>query len=77
MNEKFCNLITIPLNFVPKDLIYNKLALVQVMAGCRTDDKPLTTPMLTQLTDAALGGAELTWAVQCPMRPFWKIIIPM
>ena len=51
MNEKFCILIRISLKFVPKGLISNKSALVQVMAWCRTGDKPLPEPMLTQFTD--------------------------
>ena len=36
MNEKFCILIRISLKFVPKGLIDNKSALVQVMAWRRT-----------------------------------------
>ena len=38
--------------FVPVGLIDNKWALVQVMACRRSGDKPLSGPMLTQLTDA-------------------------
>ena len=52
MNEKFCISIWISLKFVPRDPINNRPALVQVMAWCRTDDKPLPEPMLTQFTDA-------------------------
>ena len=44
--------IKISLKFVPKGPIDNKSALVQVMAWCRTGDKPLPEPMLTQFTDA-------------------------
>ena len=40
-------LIQISLEFVPKWLIDNKSALVQVMAWSRTGDKPLPKPMLT------------------------------
>ena len=36
----------------PKSPIENKLALVQVMAWRRTDNKPLPEPILTQFTDA-------------------------
>ena len=43
--------IQISLKFVPKGLIDNKWALVQVMASRRTGDKPLAEPMLTQFTD--------------------------
>ena len=53
MNEKFCILIEISLKFVPKRLIDNKAALVQVMAWRRTGDKPLRPdPMVIQFTDA-------------------------
>ena len=38
--------------FVPKGLIDNKAALVQVMAWHRTGDKPLFEPMLARFTDA-------------------------
>ena len=38
--------------FVPKGLLNNKSALVQVMSWRRTADKPLPEPMLTQFTDA-------------------------
>ena len=60
MNEKFSILIWIWLKFAPKGPIDNKPALVQVMAWCRTRDKPLHEPMLTQFTDTyvALGGNE-------------------
>ena len=46
VNEQICILIHIPLKFLPKDLIDNKSTLVQVMAWCRTGDKPLPEPML-------------------------------
>ena len=52
MNENFCILIRISLEFVSKGPIDNKPALVQVMAWRRTVDKPLRKPMLTQFTDA-------------------------
>ena len=52
MDEKFCIFIQISLKFVPKGPIDNKVALVQVMAWCRTGDKPLPEPMLTQFSDA-------------------------
>ena len=50
--EKFCILIQIWLKFVTKDPIDNTSALVQVMAWCRTGDKPLPEAILTQLIDA-------------------------
>ena len=52
LNQKFCILIPISLNFVPKCPIGNKWALVQVMAWHRIGDKPLPEPMLIQFTDA-------------------------
>ena len=51
MNEKLCISIRISLEFVPKDPIDNKSALVQVMVWCRIDDKPLPEAILTQFTD--------------------------
>ena len=47
INEKFYDLIQISLEFVPEGPIDNMSALVQVMAGRRTGDKPLPEPMLT------------------------------
>ena len=44
--------IPISLKFVPKSPIDNKPALVHVMAWCRTGNKPLPEPMMTQFTDA-------------------------
>ena len=43
--------IQISLKFVPKSPIDNKPALVQVMDWRRTGDKPLSEPMMTQVTD--------------------------
>ena len=52
VNEKFCILIKISLKFVPKGPISHNPVLVQVMAWCRTGDKPLPEAMLIQFTDA-------------------------
>ena len=52
MNENFCILIKISLKFVPKGLIDNNAALVQVMTWRRIGDKLLLEPILTQVTDA-------------------------
>ena len=52
MNEKLYISIQISLKFVPMGPIANFAALVQVMAWCRTGNKPLPEPMLTQFTDA-------------------------
>ena len=48
----FFTLIQISLHLIPKGLIKNKSALVQVMAWRQTGDEPLPEPMLTQFTDA-------------------------
>ena len=37
-----------------KGLVDNKLALVKVMAGLWTGDKPLSEPMMTKFYDAIL-----------------------
>ena len=42
----------ISMKFVPKSLIDNMPASVQIMAWRRTGDKPLSDPMMTQFTDA-------------------------
>ena len=47
MNEIFCNTIWNSLRFVPKGLIADKLALVQVMAWVWIGDKQLPKPMMT------------------------------
>ena len=53
--------IEISLKFVPMGVINNKWALVQVMAWRRPGDKPISEPMLTQLTDAYSRHDKLTW----------------
>ena len=58
---KFYILIRTSLKFVPKGPTDNKSALIQVMACPQPGDKPLFEPMLTQFTNAALGGDELTF----------------
>ena len=50
MNEKLCILIWISIKFVLKGLIDKKSPLAEVMAWCRSGDKPLPQPMLTQFT---------------------------
>ena len=52
LHENDRMLIQISLKFLPRSLIDNKAALVQVMSWCRTGDKPLPEPMITQFTDA-------------------------
>ena len=56
MNSFF--LIQISLKFVPKGPIYYNLAFVEVIAWRQIGDKPLSEPMLTQLTDAYMWHQE-------------------
>ena len=52
LNENDRILIRISLQFVPRSLVDNKLALVQVLARHHTGDRPLPETMMTQFTDA-------------------------
>ena len=52
LNENDIILIQISLKFVPKGLIDNDTALVDVKVSRRTGEKPLPEPMPTQFTDA-------------------------
>ena len=52
LNENDKIPVYISLKYVPMSPIDNKPALVQVMAWCRTGDKPLPGPMVTQFIDA-------------------------
>ena len=52
LNEKFCILILISLEFVPKGPIDDDSALVQVMAWHQTGNKSLPEPMLTKFNDS-------------------------
>ena len=52
LNENDSIPIQISLKFVPRSPIDNKATLVQVMAWCRTGNKPLPELMLTQFSDA-------------------------
>ena len=52
LNENVRIAIHISLTFVPKGSIDNRPALVQIMAWRWTGDKPLSEPMLAQLTYA-------------------------
>ena len=60
MNENVRISINISLKFVPKSLINNIPALVQIMAWRRSGDKPLSEPMMVRL---------LTHI--CVIRPQW------
>ena len=50
LKENIWILIKTSLNFVPKGLIFNIPALVQIMAGRRSGDKPLSELMINLLT---------------------------
>ena len=52
LNENSRIPIQISLKYVPRSPIGNKSALIQVMAGRRTGDKPLPEPMVAQFIDA-------------------------
>ena len=60
MKDKLCILIWIPLKFIPTVPVDNIVALLQIMAWCRTGDKLLSETMLTRLT-YALCGIRRRW----------------
>ena len=49
LNENVWIQIEISLKFVPKGPINNNPSLVQIMAWCRSGDKPLSEPMINSL----------------------------
>ena len=65
LNENVRILIKISLKFVPKGPINNIPALVQIMAWCRSGDKPLSEPMMVSLL-----------AHICVTRPQWVNMRP-
>ena len=52
LNENIWIAIRISLKFVPEVQIYNKPALVQIMAWRLIGAKPLSEPMMAYFTDA-------------------------
>ena len=52
--DNLCILIQISLKFAPKFHVHNKPAFVQIMASCKTCNKPLSEWMMAQFTDAYL-----------------------
>ena len=50
LKENVQLLIKIPLKFVPRSPINNIPALIQLMAWCRPGNKPLSEPMMAQVT---------------------------
>ena len=61
LNEKFCILIQISLKFVPNGSIDNMSVWFQIMAWCRTGDKPFSEPMLSQFIDAYMCDIARRW----------------
>ena len=49
------------LKYVPRDLIYNKLSLVQITGCRRTGDKPWSEPMMVWFTDADMRHSQPQW----------------
>ena len=60
LNENWCISMKISLKFVPQGLVNNIPALVQIMAWCRSGDKPLSEPMMVSLSTHI-----------CVTRPQW------
>ena len=60
LNENVIISTKISLKFVPKGPINNNTALVQIMAWHRSDDKPLSEPMMVSLLSQI-----------CITRPQW------
>ena len=67
LNENGCILITISLKFVPKGPINNIPALVRIMAGHQSGDKPLSEPVMPKFIDAYI----------CITQPQWIILVPV
>ena len=71
LSNAFCWIKMISLNFVPKGPINNIPALVQIMAWCRSGNKPLSEPMMVSL----LMHICITWPQwvnkKCKYMP-WK-----
>ena len=58
LNENIRISIKISLKFVPKDPINNNPALVQIMACCRSGDKPLSESLMVSLLTHICGLSE-------------------
>ena len=62
--------IRISLKFLPKVPINYKPALVQIMTGCLTGDKPLFEPMMGYFTDTYMRhSALISWMIQVSCMP--------
>ena len=66
--------LTISLKFVPKDQMNNIPSLVQIMAWCRSGDKPLSEPIIViLLTHVIVPRPQWVKIVQVVMKWFWII----
>ena len=72
-NENVGISIKISLNFVPKGLINNIPALVQIMAWCLISTKPLSEPVLVSLlTHICITQHQwINWRILCKRAKFW------
>ena len=73
--------IQISLKSVPRSPIDNKAALVQVMAWCRTGEKPIPGPMIRQFFDAYRCGSRGRWIIvipasHCPSQWMFNTLTP-
>ena len=72
----------ISLKYVPRGLVNNMSALVQVMAWCTAGNKPLPEPMMTQIQDKYMHHllpmhkhSQCRWVGDSPCWGSWKIFI--
>ena len=71
LNENVCISIRISLKFVPKGPINNIPALVQIMAWCRSGDKPLSEAMMVNLpTNIFVSRPQ--WVVGWLIAKLWQ-----
>ena len=79
LNIKVRILVQISLKFVPKGPIdNNKSAMVQIMAWCRTGNKPLPEPMLIQFTNAYMRHkGEMSWSHSYLHSSIWPWTIKL
>ena len=68
LNETYCILMAILLEFVPKTPNCTRSVLVQVMAWCRKGSKPLPGLIMTKIFDLPLGPNELITPGQIGVR---------
>ena len=71
LNENYCILMKIPLKFVPQGSINNSLALVQIMAWCRSGNKPSHYDVKSQSFNPGLQYPHLHGPVHTPDNNRW------